>query len=49
MAEIEARATELREKGLCRIKFNSYIVEYKKRNGTNVKIRMLLINILKPS
>ena len=37
--ELDARAKELRARGLCRVKYNPYIVEYKKCNIT-VKIRM---------
>lgn len=30
MTEMEVRANELREKGLCKVKFNPYIVQYKR-------------------
>ncbi|KAK1356457.1 hypothetical protein POM88_049713 [Heracleum sosnowskyi] len=40
MAEMEERAKELRQKGLCRVKQNPYIVEYKNSNGGQSKIRM---------
>lgn len=39
MAAMEAKVDELRAMGLCRVKFNPYIIEYKKY-GRNVKIRM---------
>ena len=39
LAELDARVEELRARGLCRVKYNPYIVEYKKDNIT-VKIRM---------
>ena len=38
-AELDARAEELRAKGLCKVKFNPYVVEYMKGN-IPVKIRM---------
>lgn len=51
--ELEAKAEELRAKGLCRVQFNPYVVKYRRRNGDNVNIKMDLvnhypINLLKP-
>ncbi|KAK1360051.1 hypothetical protein POM88_044525 [Heracleum sosnowskyi] len=40
MAEMEERAKELRQKGMCRVKQNPYIVEYKNSHGGQSKIRM---------
>ncbi|KAK1379255.1 hypothetical protein POM88_025999 [Heracleum sosnowskyi] len=40
MAEMEKRAKELRQKGMCRVKQNPYIVEYKNSHGGQSKIRM---------
>jgi hypothetical protein len=44
MAEMEERAKELRRKGLCRVKQNPYIVEYKNHYGGQSKIRMEFIH-----
>ncbi|KAK1394321.1 hypothetical protein POM88_013377 [Heracleum sosnowskyi] len=44
MAEMEEKAKELREKGLCRVKQNPYIVEYKNHYGGKSKIRMEFID-----
>ena len=38
-AELDARAEELRARGLCKVKFNPYVVEYMK-GSIPVKIRM---------
>ena len=38
-AELDARAEELRTRGLCKVKFNPYVVEYMK-GIIPVKIRM---------
>lgn len=40
---IESKANEMRAKGLCRVKFNPYTVEYRK-DGKNIKIRMDYLN-----
>lgn len=44
MEEIERRAHELRDKGLCKVKFDPYRVEYKTLTRRHVKIRMDLLN-----
>jgi hypothetical protein len=39
---MEAKAEELRKKGMCRVQFDPYVVKYRRRNGDNVFIRMNL-------
>lgn len=41
--DLEAEAEKLREKGLCRVQFDPYVVKYRRRNGDNVNIRMNLL------
>ena len=45
LESLEAKAEELRAKGLCRVKFNPYVVEYRRRNGDYIEIRMSLVNL----
>ena len=40
LEEMEIKAQELRDKGLCRVKYDPYLVEYQTLSGRNVKIRM---------
>ena len=40
LEEMEIKAQELRDKGLCRVKYDPYLVEYQTLNGSYVKIRM---------
>ena len=42
--KLEIEAQRLRDQGLCRVKFNPYLVEYKSATGRNIKIRMDYLN-----
>lgn len=41
---MEKKAQELREKGLCKVKYDRYIVHYKRSNGRIANIRMDYLN-----
>ena len=44
LEKLEIEAQRLRDQGLCRVKFNPYLIEYKSATGRNIKIRMDYLN-----